>query len=92
MALEIKLVESPRSWKKIKAKANRSAYLFPKETLTYEEIESRWSADHHIVVGMVNGTKQATDGYVQLNRRFVDRVKHVPILDQQKEPPTGDSN
>lgn len=80
MTLKIQLVENPRSWKKIKDKANRSAYTFPKETLTYEEIETRWSADHHIVVGMVNDKKQATDGFVQLNRRFVDRVKHIPII------------
>ena len=80
MTDEIKYIMDPETWAGVveKAKKEEAKNPFPKETLDYSEIHTRWSSDHHVVVGMRDASEKATTGFVQLNKKFVDRVFQVP--------------
>lgn len=80
MSLEIKYVTDPETWGKVVGAAEKEENTnpFPMPILDYSEIATRWSEDHHVVIGMRSEHDKATTGFVQLNKRFVDRVFNVP--------------
>jgi len=80
MTLEIKKILDPDDWGKVVAKAKKAenAEPFPQPPLDYTEIHTRWSSEHHVVIGMRSANERATTGFVQINSGFVDRVFQVP--------------
>lgn len=78
MTLERKYINDPDTWSDVVENATAVEDTFPEPPLEYKDIATRWSSDHHVVIGMRTATEKASTGFVQKDRKFVDRVFQVP--------------